>query len=886
MLKRAGAASAEMRMPPPDAGVIALTPEQLETLKQWIASGAKYEQHWSFVQPKLPSLPAVSDPRWCRNPVDRFVLAKLDAANLKPEAEADPDTLAMRASVVLTGLAPDPAELARYRADRGKGAYERFVDRLLASPAYGEHQARYWLDAVRYGDTHGLHIDNERGIYPYRDWVVSAFNRDLPYNKFVEWQLAGDLLPKPTTEQLVATGYVRMNPTSNEGGAIEEEFLARNTMDRVDTTSTVMLGLTVACAKCHDHKYDPIKQRDYYGLYAFFDSTQDAPLDGNVALPPPTVRAATPDQEKRLAQLAKQVQALTSKVQPEAAATWFATHRKPNPQTKGWEISPVYKSATFDEAFELASPGEPGQPAPAWKPVDFTIGKPLANIIGKDNASVYVRGTITVPADQIITIGVSSDDGVRLWLNGKLVHSNKALRSVAEAIDQVKLDLRAGDNELVAKVINASGEDGLNIQMGDAAAARIDKVVAAFRKMPADPKARLDLQTAFLDSGPDTKDAVDYRKLAKTESEFEASIPMTLIAREMDKPRPTFVLRRGQYDLKGDPVDRHLPAVLGSLPTGVPANRLSLAEWMVSPKNPLVSRVFVNRLWQQAFGTGIVKTSEDFGSQGEWPANQPLLDYLAVDFMKQGWSIKRLNRMLVTSAAFRQSSKSTLAKLSADPENRLISRGPRYRLDAEVIRDRALAAGGILNRSMGGRGFKPYQPDGLWEAVAFDISDTAKYKRDHGDSIYRRSLYLFWKRTSPHPVMLNFDAPMRDSCIVRRTRTNTPLQALTTLNEPMFLEACRTMAQHLVAEPVADAARLDKAFELTLGRAPSKQEQAVLLSALNRYHGEYAASEKAAKSLLMVGDSPQAPTEPPADVASWMLICSTLMNTDEFLSLH
>ncbi len=369
VIKRVSEKDEAMRMPPPDSGVHSLTPTEIDTLKNWISSGAKYAKHWAFVPPSMPELPNASKPKWCQNLVDRFVLAKLDEAGLKPEPEADKNTLAERAAETLTGLPPSQAELEEFRKDTKPGAYERYVDRLMAKPAYGEQEARYWLDAVRYGDTHGLQLDNERSVYPYRDWVVSAFNDDLPFNKFAEWQLAGDLLPKPTTEQLVATGYVRMNLTSNEGGAIEEEFLARNTFDRVDTTSTVFLGLTVGCARCHDHKYDPIKQKDYYGLYAFFDSTADKPLDGNIALPPPVVRATTPEQEVELGEMSKKLDSYRQAVKPEDAAAWFEKNHPALPGSRDWEATQVYMSDTFDAAFDKPEPGEPGQPAATWKPL-------------------------------------------------------------------------------------------------------------------------------------------------------------------------------------------------------------------------------------------------------------------------------------------------------------------------------------------------------------------------------------------------------------------------------------------------------------------------------------------------------------------------------------
>jgi hypothetical protein len=883
---RVEAKDKDMRMPPADSGVAALTADQIATLKAWVLQGAKYEKHWSYVPPTLPAIPKVSDPAWCKNLVDRFVMAKLDEAGLKPEAEADRDTLALRAAETLTGLPPSPADLSAFRADKKPGAYERYVDRLLAEPTYGEHEGRYWLDAVRYADTHGLQLDNERGFFPYRDWVVRAFNEDLPYNKFTLWQLAGDMLPNPTTEQLIATGYIRANLTSNEGGAIEAEFLARNTFDRVDTTSTVFLGLTYGCAKCHDHKYDPIKQKDYYGMYAFFDSTKDAPLDGNALLPPPVISAPSPDQAKQLASMDNSLGQCLASVNVDQAVAYMQSKAPVFPVGRDWQISPIYSSPTFDEAFDKPEPGEPGQPDAAWKPMKFEFGTPAANIIRKDNSAVYVRGTVHSDADRTLTLRVSSDDGIRLWLNGTLIHSHKIGRGLDESIDIVRANFRAGDNVLVAKLINGVSGDGLNIRLGTEAEGKLSYALAAYEKSPTNPAATAMLRETYLTVGPTSDASKRYEAAVKGKTALEAMIPKTLIAQEMPMPRPTFILKRGQYDQIGDPVTRHLPAFLGSLPAGSKPDRLSLAEWMISPQNPLVARVFVNRLWQQHFGTGIVKTSEDFGSQGEWPENRALLDYLAVSFVKNGWSIKKLNRLIVTSAAFRQSSRITAAKLASDPENRLISRGPRFRLDAEVIRDKALADGGLLVEELGGRGFKPYQPAGLWEGASDPESGTHIYKRDHDKSIYRRSLYMFWKRTAPPPVLTTFDAPLRDTCTVRRAITDTPLQALTVMNETAFVEASRTMAARVLGAPGDDATHMRKAFEIALGRPPLPEELNVMKKVLAEYRKRYAHDVSDAEKLLNVGDAPQSKTIAPTEQAVWMIVCSSLMNTDEFLTLH
>jgi hypothetical protein len=884
---RVSAPDKSAQMPPPDSGLPSLTAAQKDTLKRWIASGAKYEDHWSLVPPKMPAIPSVSNFKWVRNNIDRFVLNQLDKAGLKPEPEADRPTLAMRAAMSLTGIPPRPDEVEEFVNDKSPNAYEKFVDRLLASPAYGEHQARYWLDAVRYGDTHGLHLDNERVIYPYRDWVVRALNDDLSFDKFTVWQLAGDLLPNPTLDQLVATGYVRMNPTTAEGGAIEEEFLAKNTFDRVDTTSTVFLGLTVACARCHDHKYDPIKQKEYYGLFAFFNSTTDSPLDGNLQLPPPSMRAPTPEQQQQLQTLAQHLSVVQSKADEAEALAWLKSAWKPMPTGRDWQISPVYTAANFDEGHTKAYPAEPGQTGQVdWKPLKFELGQPAAQIIGKENASVYVRGFIKMEADAELPLSASSDDSIKIWVNGKLIHDNKASRGLNQSVDQLKVKLTAGDNTIVAKVTNGAGPDGLVMRFGDAFSDRLTVAYKAWTEGKPESRKPEELKDLYLEAGPANELALTYRRAKQAKIEFENSIPMTLIAEEMKTPRQAYVLRRGEYDLKADPVGRILPSAIGKLEPGDPVNRLGLARWLVSKKNPLTSRVFVNRIWQQHFGVGIVKTSEDFGSQGEWPVNPALLDYLATTFVDQGWSVKKLHRMMVTSAAFRQRSSADKAKLTKDAENRLVSRGPRFRLDAEVIRDKALTASGLLLEKFGGKGFKPYQPDGIWEAIAFTESNTARYAKDNTSDIYRRSLYLFWKRTAPHPIMLAFDAPMREMCTVRRSRTNTPLQALVSLNEPAFVESARALAQRILQEETDDSGLMERAFYYALGRKPSIKEKALMTSALQRYRVQYQKDPAGAEKLLKVGDSPRDLGLKAPEHAAWMMICSTLMNTDEFLSQH
>jgi mono/diheme cytochrome c family protein len=858
-------------MPPKDSGMQPLSPEQVATLKLWIDQGAKYEKHWAFVLPKMPAIPTVGKTAVIRNPIDNFIVEKLEKKGLKQEKEADSATLLRRASLTLTGLLPTPAEIKQLESDKKPGAYERAIDRLLDSERYGEHQARYWLDAVRYGDTHGLHLDNERAIYPYRDWVVRAFNKDLSFDKFTLWQLAGDLLPNPTTDMKIATGYVRMNPTSGEGGAIEDEFLVRNTFDRVDTMSTVFLGMTVGCAKCHDHKYDPITTKNYYELFAFFNSTKDAPLDSNALNAEPTVPAPTPEEDKQLIEWKAELTKIEAGTDLAEATNWVASARVAPAKFAGWEVSEPFVHKTFDEAYDT------DETPSKWKPIKITPGQ-ASSFIGKDNASGYVRTSIESESDADLTLRLNSDDAIKVWLNGKIVHANKVLRSVTEAADVVKIRLVKGSNQLMIKVVNATGGEGLVFNSGSDKAVRIDE---AFKK-----KDPILTKKTYLIDGPDSLQAKQYRTVSGQVSKMESMIPRTMVAEELPTPRDAYILRRGEYTLRTDKVGRGIPTAFGTLPAGAPLNRLGLAQWLIDKNNPMTNRVFVNRIWQQHFGTGIVKTAEDFGNQGEWPSHPELLDYLTMKFASGGFSIKKLHKLILTSATFRQQSIVTKQKEVLDPENRLCSRGPRFRLDAEVLRDQVLQVSGLLINREGGHGFKPYQPAGLWEDVTFQGSNTATYMQDKNSDIYRRTLYLFWKRTSPHPVMLSFDAPSREACVVRRARTNTPLQALITMNEPAFMEASRVFGERLVKSKMTPAERISYAFNLALGRNPSKVEQTILLSAAQRYEARYKQSPKDAEELTSVGLAPMAKDLPKDQVATWTMIASTIFNLDEFLSQH
>src|SRR5579862_2755490 len=465
---RMSSADPESQMPPKDSGIKRLTPAEIALIKTWIQEGAEFSAHWAFVPPKMPAIPKVKSAAWVKNDIDAFVLSRLEEQGIKPEPEADRRTLIRRATLTLTSLPPTPGEVDTFLNDKKPDAYERLVDRLLASPRFGENQARYWLDAVRYADTHGLHIDNERSIFPYRDWVVRAYNEDLPYDKFALWQLAGDMLPNPTLEQQIATGYVRLNPTTNEGGAIEAEFLAKNTFDRVDTTSTVFLGVTLQCAKCHDHKYDPFTQKDYYSMYAYFDSTADTPLDGNLNLHPPVMRAPSPDQTRRLALLAMRMKGIEAHTDLRAARQWATTATSSLPLATDWELSGPYMGKSFDDAFASSFGPEPGsktQSAP-WKPVKFELEKLESGLVNKENSAAYLKGKVKVDQAAKMDLRLGSDDGIKVWLNGVVVHENKIQRSLSANSDKVSVNLKAGDNELLIKIVNAAGPDGAFVGIG------------------------------------------------------------------------------------------------------------------------------------------------------------------------------------------------------------------------------------------------------------------------------------------------------------------------------------------------------------------------------------------------------------------------------------
>ena len=955
-----------LRMPPVASGMT-LTDTQVALIRRWIAEGAKWEEHWAFVPPVRPELPAVKNQKWARTPLDRFILARLEREGLKPSREAPKETLIRRVTLDLTGLPPKPADVDAFLKDKSPDAYEKLVDRLLASPHYGERMAMQWLDLARYADTHGYHIDSHRDMWPWRDWVIAAFNRNMPFDQFALWQLAGDLLPDASREQLVATGFNRNHMINFEGGAIPEEYQNEYVVDRVDTTANVFMGLTMGCARCHDHKYDPIRQKDFYRMGAFFNTIAEEGLDGQKGNAKPFLPLPSEKQQADLDRIAAEARpkqhALNEYVTTMMRLKWeearFAD--APKTATEGLtayyemdgslsDISGHFRHARLMKGDLFFGNGPVGRalsldgntvvmlPAGAlnvakpfsvafWMRVGRNQGQPVVHMAGAGGAFEISLGKPKTlpqlkrghPLEVRMSVGAGRELVLRTpgheFLQGEAQHV--VVTGDGKSTMCLFLNAKAIELKVVRDTLSGAAPPVSDIEIGDVGKGRpftgtlddvrfygrvlagheIDRManhypVEVLLAMPGKrsrEQVRI-LQDYFLthEAPADMRESyIALKELEERREKLVAEIPTVMVMEEMDTPRETFLLARGDYTQKKEKVTPGVPSMLPPLPASEPANRLALARWLVSGTHPLTARVTVNRFWQMYFGHGIVKTSEDFGSQGEPPVHPELLDWLATEFVRTGWDVKAIQRLLVTSAVYRQESKVSGPLLEKDPENRLLARGPRQRLPAEVVRDNALAVSGLLVDKIGGPSILPYQPPGLWEELAFGENFSAQeYVQDHGDKLYRRSMYTFWKRTSPPASLSTFDAPDREKCTSRRAGTNTPMQALVTLNDPTYVEASRNLAARVLGDEAArnDDERLKMAFRLVTARAPQRQELAVLRSALQQQKSTYAKDREAARELVAVGESKTTGKTEAGVLAAWTNVCTVLLNMDEAIT--
>jgi hypothetical protein len=982
LYQRVSSKDQDMVMPPP-ASEHKLTEKQIETIRRWIDEGARWDEHWAFIPPKRPEIPKVANAAWVRNPIDSFILARLGKEGLKPQPEADKTTLLRRVYLDLTGLPPTPADVDAFLADKSAGAYEKVVDKLLASPRYGERIAMVWLDLARYADTHGYHIDSHRDMWVWRDWLIRAFNENKRFDQFTIEQLAGDLLPDATQDQKIATGFNRNHMINFEGGAIPEEYLNEYVIDRVETTATTWLGLTMGCARCHTHKYDPISQKEFYQFYAFFNSVPEVGLDGRTGNAAPMLSLPTEEQKAEQQRLTGAIQDLTDALSDKNVA----------PLKQEWEktlsgrsaVAPVEKimshyeldgsladssghyrqgrtlngDPTFGSGMISRAVSLDGQTllsfgdAGAFGAGDqFTFALWMRPGIGKIGNFAFqkiedekTRRGYELVFEKTHLIDIqrwAAPLTVRLisnWPDGAIVvrtkesFNNNEWKHLAFTYDgsgraaglKIFLNGKFAEVEVVKDALNGPIKTGAELviggkQTGRAYSGGLDDMrlysgvlgdreiedlavhypvrailsgVGGKRTKEEEDRLREYFLTEIASEEMRRK-YVELKAVRKRKQSLDKAILNTMVMMELGKPRDTFILARGDYRNKTEKVTPGVPAVLPPLPNDERVNRLTLAKWLVDPNHPLTSRVAVNRFWQMYFGHGIVKTVEDFGVQGEPPVHPELLDWLATEFMNptwrengdpqsKGWDVKAMQRLIVTSATYRQSSRVTPELREKDPENRLLARGPRYRLSAETIRDNALAVSGLLDGEIGGRSVLPYQPPGLWEEMAFgDGFSMQEYVQSHGKDLYRRSMYTFWKRTVPPAAMATFDAPDREKCVARRAVTNTPLQALVTLNDPTYVEAARAMAERTLREGGKNlSGRIAYVFRLALARNPSAQEARVLRDLASRQLTSYRKDRKAASELLRVGESKADDKIDHAELAAWTMVASAILNLDE-----
>jgi len=968
LIRRISSKDPETIMPPPRSGR-KLTEAQITLIKSWVTQGAAWERHWAFVAPTRPPLPQVRDQAWCKNAIDRFVLAELEKNALKPASPANRATLLRRITLDLTGLPPTPRELDDFENDASPNAYEKVIDRLLASQRYGERMANSWLDVARYADTHGYQMDRYRPMWPYRDWVIKAFNENLPYDQFVTWQLAGDLLPHATKEQQLATAFNRLHMQNEEGGIVEEEFRCAYVVDRVDTFGTAFLGLTFECSRCHDHKFDPITQKDFYSLFAFFQNIDESGQTTffTDSMPVPTLLLSNDATDAKLSRLRGQIRqkenelaALRENV-AEPFGKWLADKGELSPPA-GLVAHFDFNTIKDNKIANLADPSKPGKAVENPKLVDGKFGKaaelsgengfvfpgighftraepfslgiwikapslePRMVVIHHSKApidagsrgyevlledghvafglhhmwpgnSLKVVTVGTILADQWTHVAATYDgssraSGIQIYINGEPAHllvvRDGLYKDITYSVDS------SGEPDLAIgyRFRDAGFKDGqvdefcvFNRQITALEAARLagrDGLAEAWNtpaeKLTADQRRKLLDYYLSNASKPAEALAAELHSLRQDENKIVNPIPEIMVMQELPHPKPAYILKRGAYDAHGDEVWANTPAVLPPMATGEPHNRLGLAHWLFAKENPLPARVAANRLWQQLFGQGIVQTSDNFGSQGSPPTDPRLLDWLAVEFRESGWDVKHLLKLIAVSATYRQSSKADPAQLAADPEDRLLARGPARRLTAEMLRDQALFDAGLLVEKLGGPSVKPYQPPGVWDVAM----GRPAYDQGHGDDLHRRSIYTYWKRSVAPPVMLAFDAPDRNYCVVRRQSTSTPLQALALLNDVQITEAARFISQRTLLE---GGQTLDQRagwmFRLVTDRRPSDRELAILKQIFTEQREMFLHDPEGVKKLLTVGETRNDSSLDPMDLAAGTVLAEAILNHDD-----
>ncbi|MFC1757420.1 DUF1553 domain-containing protein [Planctomycetota bacterium] len=958
----------DLQMPPADH-LSQLSSEQKELLGKWIDEGAQFQGHWSFVKPRRPTLPDVDNKRFNQNAIDRFVAAVMSDKGLSPNEQAAKEILLRRVTFDLTGLPPTIEHVEAFASDESADAYDKAVDRLLESQHFGERMALDWMDAARYGDSSVFHADGPRHMWVWREWVIDAFNANMPFDQFTIEQLAGDLLPDPTWRQLAATGFNRNNATTDEGGLIEEEYRVEYAIDRVKTTSLVWLGLSMECAQCHEHKYDPISQEDYYRFFAFFNQAADPGRQTRNGNQPPIVDipdedkiAKVPELEKTLAKYKKELESSRAQAEPEFTA-WVAeqsNNAKPPAAPSGaiahFELDAVdngnCKSRVGEQFVATIDGSDATKESPigegrvvnslntnanlftktegladfehdqsfsygCWVKAPKVEGAPIARMNSEKasrgfdlhlnqksisahfihawpNNAVKVEANAKLAPNEwhhvfVTYDGSSKASGVQLFLNGKKLKANAVTDKLSGSIKTdapFTIGRRSSSSFFKGSVDDVRVYDRVLTNDEVKQLADLDPIqsLLAFADRTDDHTNRL--REHFLNEVHES-----YKSTTKNVAATETMITMyrkprstVMIMKNLPQMRPTYVLNRGQYDApdKERPVLPGVPSFFSKLETDKTATRLDLARWIVNRDNPLTARVIVNRYWRLLMGKGIVTTVEDLGSQGDWPTHPRLLDWLAVDFMENGWDVKRLVKQIVTSETYRQAARSTTEQLAVDPENRYLSHGPRFRLQGEFIRDNALAVSGLLVSKIGGPSVKPYQPPGIWNEVS--LNGNLRFKQDSGEGLYRRSMYTYWKRSAPSPSMTIFDAPTREKCTVRRSTTNTPLQALVVMNDPQFVEAARFMAERVMKQTDSPAERIDIAYRLATARKPSTKIRSVLHRAFATELKAFQADSKRAQELLDSGDGKRDESLDLSEHAAWTVVCSIILNLDETLT--